>query len=94
MGLPVPQVFFYVDEQNRNLVIDGLQRIMSLVYYIDGFFGDESLHGRKTVFRLMGLNEKSPFAKKSFEDLPEPAQRKLVYLVRSVRTSTRSSMAA
>jgi hypothetical protein len=77
MGLPVPQVFFYVDESNRNLVIDGLQRIMSLVYYLDGYFGDESLHGRKTVFRLSGLNEKSPFSKKSFEDLPEPAQRRL-----------------
>jgi len=77
MGLPVPQVFFYVDENNRNLVIDGLQRIMSLVYYLDGFFGDETLHGRKTVFRLSGLNERSPFAKKSFEELTDAAQRRL-----------------
>ena len=23
MGLPVPSVFFYIDEQNKNLVIDG-----------------------------------------------------------------------
>lgn len=77
MGLPVPQVFFYVDENNRNLVIDGLQRIMSLVYYMDGYFGDESIHGKKQVFRLTGLNDKSPFARKTFEDLDEPAQRKL-----------------
>jgi hypothetical protein len=77
MGLPVPQVFFYVDESNRNLVIDGLQRIMSLVYYMDGFFGDESIHGKKQVFRLTGLNDRSPFAKKTFADLEEPAQRKL-----------------
>ncbi len=77
MGLPVPQVFFYVDENNRNLVIDGLQRIMSLVYYMDGFFGDETIHGKKQVFRLVGLNDKSPFAKKAFADLEEPAQRKL-----------------
>jgi hypothetical protein len=77
MGLPVPQVFFYVDESNRNLVIDGLQRIMSLVYYMDGYFGEESIHGRKQVFRLTGLNDKSPFARKTFADLDEPAQRKL-----------------
>lgn len=77
MGLPVPQVFFYVDENNRNLVIDGLQRIMSLVYYMDGFFGEETLHGKKQVFRLVGLNDKSPFARKTFSDLDEPAQRKL-----------------
>lgn len=77
MGLPVPQVFFYVDENNRNLVIDGLQRIMSLVYYMDGFFGDETIHGRKQVFRLAGLSDRSPFSKKGFADLEEPAQRKL-----------------
>ncbi len=77
MGLPVPQVFFYVDESNRNLVIDGLQRIMSLVYYMDGYFGEETIHGKKQVFRLTGLNDKSPFARKTFADLDEPAQRKL-----------------
>lgn len=77
MGLPVPQVFFYVDETNRSLVIDGLQRIMSLVYYLDGFFGEESIHGKKQVFRLSGLSDKSPFAKKAFEELDEAAQRKL-----------------
>src|SRR5687767_6634326 len=38
IGLPVPQVFFYVDEHNKNQVIDGQQRIMSVVYYMDGFF--------------------------------------------------------
>jgi len=27
-GLPVPPVFFYVDEDNKNLVIDGQQRIL------------------------------------------------------------------
>jgi hypothetical protein len=77
MGLPVPQVFFYVDDSNRNLVIDGLQRIMSLVYYMDGFFGEETIHGKKQVFRLVGLNEKSPFARKTFTDLDDSAQRKL-----------------
>src|SRR5262245_22918589 len=30
LGLPVPQVFFYVDDQNKNLVIDGQQRIVSV----------------------------------------------------------------
>ena len=27
-GLPVPSVFFYIDEENKNLVIDGQQRIL------------------------------------------------------------------
>jgi hypothetical protein len=77
LGLPVPQVFFYVDEVNKSQVIDGQQRIMSVVYYLDGYFGSESIQGKKQVFRLQGLDENSPFAKKRFEDLSESHQRKL-----------------
>lgn len=76
MGLPVPQAFFFVDPENRNLVIDGLQRIMSIIYFFKGYFGEES-YGKRAVFRLTGLSEKSPYAQKSFEDLDATDQRKL-----------------
>jgi len=58
-------------------VIDGQQRIMSVVYYLDGYFGSESIQGKKQVFRLQGLDDKNPFSKKRFEDLGESHQRKL-----------------
>jgi len=77
LGLPVPQVFFYIDEVNKSQVIDGQQRIMSVVYYFDGYFGSESIQGKKQVFRLQGLDATNPFAKKRFEDLSESHQRKL-----------------
>src|SRR3546814_1503555 len=77
MGLPVPQALFYVDPENRNLVIDGLQLIMSVVYFFDGYFGEETYQGKKTVFRLTGLSEKSPYAKKTFSDLTDSDKRKL-----------------
>jgi len=77
IGLPVPQVFFYVDATNKSQVIDGQQRIMSVVYYLDGYFGSENIQGKKQVFRLQGLDDASPFAKKRFEDLSETHQRKL-----------------
>lgn len=77
LGLPVPQVFFYIDEKNKNLVIDGQQRIMSVVYFMEGYFGNESTHGKRQVFRLQGLNEKSPYHNKRFIDLEESDQRKL-----------------
>lgn len=77
LGLPVPQVFFYIDDKNKSLVIDGQQRIVSTVYFFDGYFGDETTHGRRQVFRLTGLDERSPFAGKRFEDLDEIQQRKL-----------------
>jgi len=77
LGLPVPQVFFYVDEENKSEVIDGQQRIMSVVFFLDGYFGSESIQGKKQVFRLTGLPKNGPFAGKRFEDLEETHQRKL-----------------
>lgn len=76
-GLPVPPVFFYVDEDSKNLVIDGQQRILSVVYFFEGYFGKESTQGKRQVFRLTGLDEKSPYYNKRFEDLSEADQRKL-----------------
>jgi hypothetical protein len=77
LGLPVPQVFFYLDEENKSLVIDGQQRIMSVVYFFEGYFGDENLQSKRQVFRLSGLDDRSPFANKKYDELDESAQRKL-----------------
>lgn len=77
LGLPVPPVFFYIDEAHKNLVIDGQQRIQSVVFYLEGFFGKESGQGRRQVFRLKGLDKRSPYANKTFSDLSETDQRRL-----------------
>lgn len=50
---------------------------MSIVYFLDGYFGSENIQGKKQVFRLHGLDESNPFYKKRFEDLSESYQRKL-----------------
>lgn len=77
LGLPVPQVFFYVNSENKNEVIDGQQRILSVKFFLDGHFGFENIQGKTQVFRLQGLNSKSPFARKRFTDLTEAEQRRL-----------------
>ncbi|KTE26609.1 MULTISPECIES: DUF262 domain-containing protein [unclassified Sphingopyxis] len=77
LGLPVPQVFFYIDGENKNLVIDGQQRIMSVIYFFEGYFGPENMQGRRSVFRLTGLSKGSPYSGKKFVDLTEQEQRKL-----------------
>lgn len=77
LGLPVPPVFFYIDEDNSNLVIDGQQRILSTVYFFNGYFGKENTKGKRQVFRLSGLNEQSPYYKKTYSDLNESDRRKL-----------------
>jgi hypothetical protein len=77
LGLPVPPVFFYIDDENKNLVIDGQQRILSVVFYFQGYFGVEDLQGRRQVFHLEGLDEHSPFNRKTFSELSGSDQRKL-----------------
>lgn len=76
-GLPVPPVFFYIDDENKNLVIDGQQRILSVVFFLEGYFGKESTHGKRLVFRLSGLGDGNPYNGKKFEELDESDQRKL-----------------
>ncbi len=77
VGLPVPAVFLYNERATqKHLVIDGQQRLKSVFYYIDGYFGDERQE-RRRVFRLKGLNERSPFHELAFDDLQEEDQRRL-----------------
>jgi hypothetical protein len=77
MGLPVPQVFLYVNTDDRLEVIDGQQRLMSVKYFMEGFFGEEDEKGRRQVFKLKGLSERSEYNGKTFADLPPRDQRKL-----------------
>lgn len=77
MGLPVPSVFFYIDNKNKNLVIDGQQRLMSVFYFFEGFFGSENEKGKRQVFRLTGLNKRSPYYNLRFDEMDDTDKRKL-----------------
>jgi uncharacterized protein with ParB-like and HNH nuclease domain len=77
LGLPVPPIFLYVTEDNRYELIDGQQRLLSMVYFLEGYFGEPDKRGRRQTFRLTGLSDKSPFRFKNFEGLEEKYQRKL-----------------
>lgn len=77
MGLPVPPLFLYVNEENKYEVIDGQQRLTSMLYYLEGYFGLPDAKGKRAIFRLAGLSEKSPFRDKAFSELEEKYQRKL-----------------
>lgn len=75
-GLPVPPIFFFIDEGNKNLVVDGQQRLRSILFFFEGYFGPPSKTGRRQIFKLTGLNEKSRYAGKSYKDLSELDRRK------------------
>ena len=77
VGLPVPAVFFYSERKSQKyLVIDGQQRLKSIFYYFEGYFGPEE-RGTRQIFSLKGLNEGSSFYEKKFDDLGEEDQRRL-----------------
>lgn len=80
-GLPVPPVFFYIDKDNKNVVIDGQQRIKSVAYYFEGYFGDANASDKRTIFRLSGLSPNSPHHNKSIDELDASARRKLEHAV-------------
>ena len=77
VGLPVPAVFFYSERENHKyLVIDGQQRLKSIFFYFEGYYGSER-KGVRPVFRLRGLNEQSQFHNRTFDDLYEEDKRRL-----------------
>lgn len=77
MGLPVPQVFFYVNDEDQLEIIDGQQRIMSVKYFFEGYFGEADQQGRRQIFRLRGLSERSEYNGKTFDELIPRDQRRL-----------------
>ncbi len=77
MGLPVPQVFLYVNEEDQLEIIDGQQRVMSVKYFFEGYFGEPDEKGRRQVFRLKGLSERSEYNGKTFQELPDRDKRRL-----------------
>ena len=68
----MPSIFLYTERTTEQmLVVDGQQRLRSVFFYFTGFFGEEDRSARRSVFRLRGLNEDSPFYNKTFVDLQE-----------------------
>lgn len=71
LGLPVPAIFLYNDPTDNTFqVIDGQQRLLSVAYYFEGYFGPPE-SGPRSTFSLRGLNDGSPYLGKTYEDLQE-----------------------
>lgn len=77
MGLPVPQVFLYVNDDDQLEIIDGQQRIMSVKYFFEGYFGEEDKKGKRQTFKLKGLSERSEYNGLTFDQLGDREKRRL-----------------
>jgi uncharacterized protein with ParB-like and HNH nuclease domain len=88
MGLPVPPVFFYQERgTNKLLVVDGHQRLRSIVYFFSGHFG-EPIEGVDDIeFSLIGLDEKSPYLDATYKKLKNDNEAAFNKLINSVLRS-------
>jgi hypothetical protein len=69
LGLPVPGVFLYKEPTtNKHLVIDGQQRLKTLLFFFEGIFLERK-------FRLTSITDQ--WVGKTFEDLEEADRLKL-----------------
>lgn len=84
LGVPIPSLMFYQDAESNQLVVDGQQRIKSIIYFV----GDDSIDINKLPkeehnrykFKLTGLSDGSQYEGRTFEQLSETDQRKLLYI--------------
>lgn len=74
LGLPIPSIFLAKTHNNKMLIIDGYQRLMTIYDYMRGIWS-----GDNKVFRLSNIPEKinSRWKNKSFTELSETEQRKI-----------------
>ena len=69
LGLPIPSVCLYKEEDNKQIIIDGFQRLESIRLFYSKKFSDGS------KFALVSVN--SSFEGKTIEDLDEELRLKL-----------------
>ncbi len=77
IGLPVPQIFFYENGDGQLEVIDGQQRITSIAYFFEGYFGKADANGNRKVFSLKGLEQRKDLENLSFGQLDDRTKRKI-----------------
>lgn len=69
MGLPVPEIFLYKEPSQKQIVIDGQQRLKSIFAFFEGELPD----GR--TFYLVDVNER--WVGRTYEELEEADRRRL-----------------
>ena len=76
MDLPVPAVFLSAGDDGRSIVIDGMQRLLTVFSYFGGSYPEDSaLGGRR--FQIVGINEDSRLYGKTFFELGGEDQQRL-----------------
>ncbi len=74
LGLPVPPLFVATDKDGTWELVDGLQRVSTLVHFIYGDTDAAQRINKESPLELEGLTKLSAFEGLKFSDLPLPMQ--------------------
>ena len=88
LGLPVPTIFMATNKDGTWELVDGLQRISSLVHFAGSESSLQKSIGKSSSLRLSGLEKLSSFNGKTLNELPEPIQ--LHLMKRALRVTSLS----
>ena len=72
LGLPVPNLFFATNEDGTWEVVDGLQRISTLIHFASGSERELAEIDKPTNLRLQGLKKLTHLNGLTFDELPPP----------------------
>lgn len=77
LGLPIPSLMFYEDSDSYWLVIDGQQRIKSILLFVGAIDKTTATNREKNMcnFTLTGLAPDSPYTNRSYSDFSEKEKR-------------------
>lgn len=77
LGLPIPSLMFYEDSDSYLQIIDGQQRIKSILLFVGAINKDDASKHEKTMcnFTLKGLAKDSPFYDRAYCDFTDKEKR-------------------
>jgi len=85
LGIPVPSLFMATNKDSTWEVIDGLQRMTTIINFIGTEQQIASINPTTTKLRLSGLEKLSSINGLTFEELPRSVQ--LMFLTRPIRVT-------
>jgi hypothetical protein len=88
LGLPVPTIFMATNKDGTWELVDGLQRLSSLVHFVGEPATLKASIGKSERLRLTGLEKLSALNGKIFDDVPEPIR--LHLMKRALRVTSLS----
>ncbi|WP_374480474.1 DUF262 domain-containing protein [Zoogloea sp.] len=85
LGIPVPSLFMATNRDSSWEVIDGLQRLTTIINFIGTSEQIEEINSQGSKLRLTGLEKLTTMNGLIFEDLPKSVQ--MMFLTRPIRVT-------